>query len=81
MKNRMTAEELKEHLHEIKCDAIEFWKCKENVFPGLGRYERWRQCIRLVLEIWSMCESGRPPIRSYENSGVILVGFSKEAAR
>ncbi|RYD37452.1 MAG: hypothetical protein EOP85_17570 [Verrucomicrobiaceae bacterium] len=62
----MKPEELRSHRDAIRCAAIQFYKAKGTMFPGQRPYDRWRQCIRLVADIYlrlgPQCEVSGPAI-------------------
>lgn len=63
---KMTTEEIVAHAQDIKRHAIPIYKSKK-AFEGLPRYERYKECISLVVDIYRVggpmsFDSGRPPI-------------------
>jgi hypothetical protein len=63
----MTHQEIIAHAQDIKRHAIPLWKSKKTVFPDLPPYQRWRECISLILDCYhhlgpQSFDSGRPPI-------------------
>ena len=52
IEHRMTGEELLANVRDIKRHAIPLYKCKENVFQGQPRKERWRNCILLIVDTY-----------------------------
>lgn len=52
IEHRMTQEELIASVGDIKRHAIPLYKCKENVFPGEPRKERWRSCMLIIIDTY-----------------------------
>lgn len=48
----MTSEEIVAHAQDIKRHAIPLWKSKKTVFPDLPPYQRYRECISLIVDCY-----------------------------
>ena len=64
---QMTTEEIVAHAQDIKRHAIPLWKSKKTVFPDLPPYQRYRECISLIVDCYRFLgpqsfDTGRPPI-------------------